>query len=119
MSQEKEILKVPAQISGVKTMSDRGLRISVDTQEISPADAGQVMMMKGKIGWFVFAEQVGEEDIKNLPQIQLEEGEKSPTARLRAVLFVYWDKHKIAEPFDIFFRRKIESFIGAVKEKID
>ena len=100
-------------------MADKGLRIQVDTQELGPEDAGQVMLLKDKLGYFVFAEQIGEQDIKDLPKIELEEGEKAPSARLRATLFVYWEQHKVAEPFDLFYRRKIESFISAIKEKLN
>jgi hypothetical protein len=117
---ENTILKVPAEISRIQTMADKGLRLFVDTQEIGSEDAGKVMMLKDKLGWFVFAEQgILEEDIKNLPKIELEEGEKAPSARLRATLYVYWEQHKIAEQFDIYYRRMMEKFINSVKEKLN
>lgn len=117
---EKELFKIPAIISKVTTMSDGGLRLQVDTQEIKPQDAGEVMMMRNKIGVFVFAEQnIVVDDLKDLPKIELEEGEKAPSARLRAALYVYWDQHKVEEPFDIFYRRQMEKFIDTVKEKLN
>jgi len=117
---EKEILKVPATISKITTMSDGGLRLQVDTQELNQGDSGKVMMLRNKLGHFVFAETgIVEADLKNLPEIKLEEGEKPPSTRLRATLFVYWEQHKVQEPFDIFYRRKVESFIEAVKEKLN
>jgi len=117
---QKEILKVPAIISKVMTMADKGLRLQVDTQELDHSDEARVMSLRGKIGMFVFAEQeVLAEDIKNLPKIELEEGEKAPSGRLRAVLYVYWEKHKVQENFDIFYRKKMEQFIDAIKEKIN
>jgi hypothetical protein len=120
MAEEKLILKVAAIISKVATMSDGGLRLQVDTQEIGPKDAGEVMMMRNKIGVFVFAEQsIVIDDLKNLPKIELEEGEKAPSARLRAALYVYWDQHKVQEPFDIFYRRQMEKFIETVKDKLN
>lgn len=117
---EKEILKVPGTISKITTMSDGGLRLQVDTQELGPEDAGKVMMLRNRLGVFVFAEQnISVDDIKNLPKVELEEGEKAPSSRLRAALYVYWDQHKVEEPFDIFYRRKMESFIDVVKEKLN
>ena len=116
---ENTILKVPAEISRVQTMSDGGLRLFVDTQELTPEDKGLVMELHNKLGVFVFSEQgISEEDIKNLPKIELEEGEKHPSARLRASLFVYWEQKKISEPFDIYYRRMMEKFINSVKEKL-
>jgi hypothetical protein len=54
----------------------------------------------------------------NLPEVQLEEKEKSPSVRLRAALYVYWDQHKMKEQFDIFYRRQMEKFINTIKEKL-
>ena len=120
MSKEKEILKVPATISKVATMSDKGLRLQVDTQEIDSGDAAKIMLLRDRLGVFVFAEQdIILEDIKDLPKVELEEGEKPPSARLRAVLYVYWEQHKIQETFDIFYRKQVEKFIEAIKEKLN
>lgn len=118
----KEILKVPGTISKVTTMADKGLRLQVDTQELGPEDAAKVMLLRDRLGTFVFVEagdKISKEDVKNLPKVELEEGEKAPSSRLRAALYVYWDQHKIAEPFDIFYRRQMEKFIGTVKEKLN
>ena len=117
---KKEILKVPGTISKVTTMSDKGLRLQVDTQELGPEDAAKVMLSRDKLGVFVFAEQdISPEDIKNLPKVELEAGEKAPSARLRATLYVYWEQHKVNEPFDIYYRRTMEKFINSVKEKLN
>ncbi|MDD5065191.1 MAG: hypothetical protein PHQ35_10605 [Phycisphaerae bacterium] len=114
------MLKVPATISKITTMCDGGLRLQVDTQEIAPEDAAEVMELRNKLGVFVFAEEtINAKDLENLPKVELEEGEKAPSARLRAALYVYWDQHKIAEQFDLFYRRQMEKFITTVKEKLN
>lgn len=117
---EKTILKVPATIEKVITMNDGGLRLYVDTQELMPQDKGLVMEMHRKIGAFVFAEQsIQEEDLVELPKFHLEEGEKSHGARLRSALFVLWEQKKMTEPFDSFYKKQMERFITAVKEKLN
>lgn len=79
-----------------------------------------VFKLYNKLGWFVFSEQsIKPEDIKDLPEIQLDEGEKSPSQRMRAALFVYWEQQKIQEPFDIFYRRQVEKWISQIKEKLN
>lgn len=98
------------------TMADKGLRVQVDTNELTPEDAGKVMMMKDKFGYFVFAEQVNENDIKDLPKIILEKEEKSPSARLRATLFVYWKQKKVGNDFDLFYKRWINKKINEIKD---
>lgn len=99
-------------------MADGGLRFQVDTQELEPKSAGEAMILKGKLGWFVFADQINQQDIDNLPKIELEDGEKQPSQRLRATLYVFWEQKKIQEPFDIFYRRQMEKFITSIKEKL-
>lgn len=117
---EKEILKIPATISKVITMADKGLRLQVDTQEIGAESAGKIMMLKDKLGVFVFTESdIKVEDLKELPKVELEEGEKHPSVRLRSVLYVYWEQHKINKPFDFFYREQMERFIQIIKEKLN
>jgi len=121
MAEEKIVLKIPATISKITTMADKGIRIQVDTQELHPEDAGRVMLLNNKLGWFVFAEQLSQVDIENLPKIEVDEesGEEQPATRLRKVLFVFWKQHKIQEPFDAYYKRAIEKFISSVKEKLN
>ena len=114
-----EILKVPATIEKVETLKDGGLKLAVETQELGPEDKSLVMQMHNKLGWFLFSEQPPTvDDCKDLPTIVLEDGEKQPSQRLRGVLFVYWEQKKITEPFDVFYRKKVEEFINVIKEKL-
>jgi len=115
-----KILKVPAIISKVMTMADKGIRLQVDTQELDNQDEADIMGLRGKLGVFVFAEEgIRPKDLENLPKVELEEGEKTPSSRLRAVLYVYWEQNKVKEQFDIFYRRKMELFITTIKEKLN
>lgn len=116
---EKQLLKVPATITKVTTMSDEGLRLQVDTQSIGAEDSALIMNLYNKLGWFVFADQPPTaDDCKDMPEIVLEEGEKQPSQRLRATLFVYWEQKKIPEAFDLFYRRKMNEFINIIKDKL-
>lgn len=120
MVDKKTTLKVPAEISRVQTMADGGLRLFVDTQEINPDDKGLVMSLHKKIGWFLFAEQeLKQEDTLDLPEIKVEKGEKTPGQRLRAVLFLLWNKKKTTESFDSYYRDYINRVIEKLKEGLD
>lgn len=120
MVDKKTTLKVPAEISRVQTMADGGLRLFVDTQEINPDDKGLVMALHKKIGWFLFSEQeLKQEDTLDLPEIKVEKGEKTPGQRLRAVLFLLWNKKKTTESFDSYYRDYINRVIEKLKEGLD
>ena len=112
-------VSLPAIITKITTMSDGGIRLQVDTQEITSKDTSELFELKGKLGYFFFDEQsIKEIDTSKLPEIVLEDGEKSPSQRMRAALFVYWEQNKIKEPFDIFYRRQLGKWIDTIKEKL-
>lgn len=101
------------------------LRITVDTQEtLTPETMARLFTLKDRLGWFFFAEQQealpDAIETAELPEIALEDGEKSPSQRLRAVLFIYWKQHppKDNPDFELFYRRWMERTINAVKEKL-
>ena len=117
---EKELLKVPATISKVTTMSDKGLRLQVDTQELGSEDKAEVMGMYGDLGVFVFSKaNISPEDLVELPEVKLEKGSKTESQRLRATLFVYWQQKKLKEPFDNFYKRQMEKWIQSIKEQLE
>jgi hypothetical protein len=120
---------VPACITHVETMS-KSIRIHVDTQEtLAPETLGKIFGLKDRLGWFFFAERFEglpqEIDAAKLPPITLEEGERSPSQRLRGAFFVYWDKNvsgRKNDPygvdFELYYRQQMEKLIGQVKERL-
>lgn len=44
---------------------------------------------------------------------------KSPSERLRAVLYVYYRQNNIQDDFDTFYKRKMNDFIEHIKSKLD
>lgn len=105
-------------------MSDGGLRLYVDTQELSQESVGVLFGMRNKFGQFVFAE--AEKDI-NVDEIEIpkyakiEKKDKTPSERLHAVLFVYWKNHenlqKKYQDFNDFYRYKMNEIINHFKPK--
>jgi len=100
-------------------MSDGGLRLQVDTQELASEDMAAVFQLKGGMGWFYFHENpIKEVDTKSLPPIKLEKGQKTPSERLRATMYVFWEQNKVAESFDSYYTNQIEKWINQIKEKL-
>ncbi len=94
------------------------------TQEIDPDSKALVMDLHNKLGHFVFSASddiIREEDIPTEP---LEEDQKTPSQRLRSVMFVYWKKINEPNPipavsFDAFYKQQVEKYIDLIKRKID
>ncbi len=115
------MLKIPGTIEKFESRADNTWKLTVGTQELHQSDIAELAVQKGKLGHFVFAasEQISEQDI---PTEQLERNEKSPSQRIRAVLYRLWEKevtdHKKMD-FEIFYRTRMERLIEAIKAKLD
>jgi hypothetical protein len=119
-NQDKQVLKVPGTVIEVKTTEDRCVAMKIDTQEINYEIAAKLLMLKGQLGWFVFSiSQLDPEDTDNLPKLRVEKGRKTPSERLRAVLFVRWNQAKIKEDFELYYERSINLIIDQVKSKLN
>lgn len=116
---------VPAFISKLSTLvGDNSLRLTVDCQEMSPEQEAELLRIKRKQGWFFFLESPSEDiDLDELPEIRLDDGEKSPSERLRAVYWRYWNQNyesgAIKLDFDVWYRTQMNRLIESVKEKLN
>lgn len=101
-------------------MDDNGLKLTFETQEMLADDMTELFKLKGQLGWLFFREvPIKEVNLDELPAISLEKGEKSPSERLRGIMYVWWNKEKTNTPFDIWYRQKMEQFIENIKSKLD
>jgi len=120
---ENKLIKIPSYIKRIQTMADKGLRLYVDTNELSPEDKAMLMGLHEKFGYFVFAEQAGaitETEIKNLPEIQLEKDEKSPSQILKSRMFVYFkEKHNSDEGFYNWYASTLDKIGQTYLDKLN
>lgn len=112
---------LPAQITQIKTMS-KFVRLTVDTQEtLTPEQKSELFDLYESVGYFFFLKQATV-TIKTdeLPEIHLDQdaGEKSPSQRLRAVLFIYWKQKGSKDDFELFYRRWMERCIDQIKQQL-
>lgn len=108
-----------AQLSGVKSRKDRTFRVELDTQELGE-DAAKLFALLGSQGWALFSpnDDITEEDI---PEVRADAAldDKSPSQRLRAVLFVYWKQRGQKEPWEVFYTSHMERLIERVKDQLE
>ena|SRR5690606_19939706 len=111
-------ITIGSTISKITTMADRSLRLQVDTQELSSEEMAQIFPLYGKYGYFGFAEHIDNVDIKDLPPVVVDKDEKSPSQRLRGVLYVLWEQTGKKGTFEVFYRIKMEEIINHFKDKL-
>ncbi len=116
----EKMFQVPAEISRVQTMSDGGLRLFVDTQELNQDDKAKVMSLHRKLGWFIMKEAPVEPEDMDVPEYVKEfKQDKTPSQRMRSVLYLLWQKEGESGVFDDFYKRKMEEVIEYFKKKLD
>lgn len=104
-------------------MSDGGVRVQVDTQELTPGPAAELMSLNRQYGSFAFAPEgvkIEEQDL-DLPREQKEfPNQKSLSERLRNALWVLHEKRGgKKEDFEAFRAKYMEQVISMVKGKIE
>ena len=116
----KELLQLETIVKKISTLSDGGLKLEIITQELKPEDATKLFRLKGKIGFMVFKPaKITEEDIINLPEeIKEFKSDKTPSQKLRAVIYLTWKQTSQKETFDQFYRRHIGKLVEQYKEKL-
>lgn len=115
------MIKFPATIQSIRTLSDGGLRVALDTQEMGKEDLAEIMNLVRKFGWVVIAgeaEKLTEDDI---PKEALEfPTSKTQAQRIRGVLYRIWEKNNGGyQDFELFYKIKTDKIIDWLKEKLE
>lgn len=115
-------LQVIAEIEKVETLSSGGLKLAVYTNETSPNEMALLMEMRGKQGMMLFkpnVEDFTEAEIKDLPDVVIDEGQKTPCQRLRGIIWQIWSHNtNQKQPFELYYIGYMDRLCEGLKEKI-
>lgn len=104
-------------ISGIRTLADRTIRLTVDCQEMPAESEAELFKLRNNPGWFAFKES--QIEAIELPRETVEFNQKSPSERLRNVIFVYHQKRGgKPEDFELFRTQQMERIIQQYKDLI-
>lgn len=110
---------LPAIINPPVFRKDKSCSIKFDTRQLDPEEAMVILSLSQSEGWMCFAPNEGEIEI---PEENAETDEKSPSERLRNVLYVWYSQEvesgKYVGLFENFRREKMEKIIEGVKSKL-
>ena len=118
---KNELSMLAVTIQSIKTLADRGCAVNIHTQEIPAKDMTKLFQLKGQSGYMVFKPaKITLSDIANIPkEVKEFKTDKSPSKRLRAVLFVLWNTTTSKkESFDSFYKRHMEALINQYKDRL-
>ena len=108
-------------IQGVKTLVDGGISLTLHTRELdSNAKAKLFDLQKQEVCVAFKTSQIVRDDLKAIPEPPLEfKSDKTPSQRLRAVLFVRYSQNKPTPTFEEYYIRCMNEFIEGVKEDLE
>ena len=115
-------LILAAQIERVATRKDHTVSVSLGLQEMTPAKAGELMTFGSKLVCVYISpkETITQKELDQIDQLKPEFPGKSQSQRIRAVLFVAWEKKPDGfKEFDGYYKFHTEAFIDLIKSKID
>lgn len=107
-------------------MKDRSVSVSFVTQELTPDKAGKLFELQNQAGYIAIkAETFLDEETKALEAIKAdvsEFGGKTPSQRLRNVLYVYFEQLReqgiVTNDFDLFYKKQMDVLIEQYKTKL-
>jgi len=114
-----------AQVESVATRKDRTIKLTLGTQELSPSDAGELFGLQNSlISVGIKDVSLTQSDIEILKESKIEIDDipdgKSPSQRLRNVLYRNWEQSDGGySDFNLYYLNRIERIIEHYKSKLD
>lgn len=113
-------LILPAIINPPRIRKDGSASVSFDTRELNSEELFSIMQLRNAEGWLCFAPNENELVI---PDDKAEVEGKTPSERLRAVLYIWYKQEtesgKYVGLFENFKNEKMEKIIETVKAKLN
>ena len=108
---------IQALLDGVSHRKDGSLGIRFLTQEMPAQDKLVLIELLNTFGWVCFSPS--EAEATDIPETQADDMRKTPSKRLRDVLFVLYKQGEQLDSFDLYYRQKMEKFIEHIKGKLN
>ena len=110
-------INTPAIITGIRAKVDGSLGLSISTPEMTPEQKVLFMQLQN-LNVDMLINPLESENVE-IERIDKEIETKTPSQRLRAVLFLWWKKEGGQGLFEEFYRLNMEKLIDYVKKKLD
>lgn len=118
-------------IDNIRTLADNSLRVSLGTPELTPETVGNMYSMLKQPGYVVISTMPISQkqlDAVESATVDREFENKTPSQRMRNVLYVLWEQQQPKETspegvttyvdFDLFYKRKMTELITFIKNKL-
>lgn len=107
----------PCILSGASTRSDGSLSLKFSTPELEATEKTAFFELLN-LNLKMLLQPADGVPVE-LKEVKGQFDRKTPSARLRAVLYILWKQADGTGDFEDFYRRQIDVFIDAVKKKLE
>lgn len=109
-----------AYVEGIRSRKDKTIALTIGTQEMSPDKAGELFGMNGKlVTAYLSNQEVTKTDQEVIDSIELDLPGKSPSQRLRSVLYLMWkDTPEGFKDQNLHYIHHMEKIIEHYKSKL-
>lgn len=116
------MILLSAQVEGIQSRKDRTIKLTFGTQELMPSQAGDIFSLNNQmvfLGLKVEPFNKGEQELIDSAKVDDTDITKSPSQRLRAVLFVLFQQQPEGfKTFSEFYNARMELVINQIKNKL-
>ncbi len=104
-------------LSSASTRADNSLGLRFATPELQPSEKTAIFELQGRNLKAIL--QPADETPESLVEVKAVLGFKSPSARLRSVLFIEWKQKRSEMIFDEFYVREMDRIIEYRKSQLE
>jgi hypothetical protein len=112
---------LPTYIENITTRKDNSVKITLGTQELSPAKAGELFNLMNKLAMtYICPKDISQREIDQVEKLDPEFDGKTQSQRIRNVLFKLYEQDREGyQTFDTYYKAKTEKYIEHLKAKIN
>ena len=115
------MLKISGIVESISTRKDKTLKLTIGTNEMSPADAADVFQLNQQFCYLgIKVEPFQKEEQDLIDSMKSDYEGKTPSQRLRGVLYRNWELNNEGyNNFNSYYVTKMELIVTHYKNKLD
>lgn len=118
-----KMIILPALLESYRSLKDKTLKVTFETNEPTPEQLTGIALNIQKFGYLAFKEEPfkqNEKEVLESLKAEYEDTGKTPSQRLRAVLYLMWQQNNEGFKNSVdHYNSKMETLIEHFKQKLD
>jgi hypothetical protein len=115
-------LLIPAYLTRYGSKADNTFSLSFNTNELKDSEVIALNKLKNQYGFLMFkSSEIENSELEQLDSVDMDLTDKSktPSKRLRSVLYLMWEQNKEEGTFKDYYSNCMERIIEHYKNKLD